>query len=160
MGNDTASFVISIIALLISVVVVFLELICNIKINNNKLKSDNFNKLYSDILMYDFPHARAELKHTTNMKITGKQKMMEVLRDLRKKSIYFKYNDEGFYNGLIEKVQDIEDILSREDNLDMDEYSYFSKKLEEKIKSLYSFMNKKFFNKNIPRLLSRDSIIY
>ena len=103
--------IISIIAIIISIIVAFLELVRDFKINKVNLESEYFKDIYKEHLIYKIPKARGYIKFDINDKMVGTDKLIDELQLLRQDSLYFQYNNHTFYRELKERTQKLEDFL-------------------------------------------------
>lgn len=128
------SFWISVIALIISFLAPLFEYWWSKKLNKINIESEYFDKVYTDFLMIKLPEARLKISYVDN-KIKGIDDYIDVLRDMRKKSIYFKFANNNFYNSLLRKIQELEDLIILGNN--NQDYGKFVSKFDEKEKNIY-----------------------
>lgn len=103
--------ILSVIAIVISVLVAVTEYIKDIKINRLNLESEYFKDIYKKHLIYEIPTARGYIRLDGDNKLIDIDKMINELQLLRQDSLYFQYNNLEFYNNLKDKTQDLEDYL-------------------------------------------------
>ncbi len=135
------SDVLALIAIIISFGCVVYEVYSSKKINKINLENKYYEKIFDDILLYDIPKAREYLIFIGN-KLEGTKKLQGILVTLRKKSIFFKYNNLDFYKQICEMAMEIEDyLLNSEGNMTKEEYGEFVIKLDKKIEDLYTLIS-------------------
>lgn len=110
------------------------------KINKITLSANFFNKLFLDILLEDLPLALDEAI-STNLKETDS--LEDIMVDLNKKIIAYKYMDKDFYEKIYNQVVSIDEFLVSDKNKNVKNLSAQNAKLEEKVEKLYQiFMTK------------------
>lgn len=111
MDKDTIAIVVSLFSLLISILIAIWQLYVNIKINRVNLKSNVCKKVFEDYLIKKIPHARRLLKFDAEGKLTGVEELKNIIVDMIKDSLYYRYNDKSFYDELVKNLQELEDAL-------------------------------------------------
>lgn len=129
MTESTIAILISLVALLVSIFTPAFEYWWNKKMNKANLSADYYLNLYGKHLFDDMPKAR-EFLHFSDNELSGVDKLIEVLREIRTKSLYFKKRNNSFYKKLCENLQNFEDYLvSNEGKMSQDKFIDFSGKV-------------------------------
>lgn len=135
------SLKLSIASLIISIGTVVFEYFYNKRINSINIDATYFNEIYKDYLINIIPESRVKISLTGNGRISGVDDFLDVLREMRKKSLFFKYKDDIFYKELIAKIQGLEDeLVMVEDELENSTYNQFVVRIDYKIDSIYKFI--------------------
>lgn len=113
----------SIIAIVISVITIFIEFYGNQRVNRINLEANFYEKIYNEFLINKIPNARNAITYNNNI-VSGVDELIDVLNDMRRKSLFFKYKEEKFYNILCKKLQDLENELVRKSDLKLDSDDY------------------------------------
>ncbi|MGL5965437.1 MAG: hypothetical protein ACRCZ9_00750 [Fusobacteriaceae bacterium] len=110
------------------------------RINKISLNANFFNKLFLDILLEKLPEALDEAI-STNLKETDS--LEDIMIDLNKKIVAYKYMDKDFYEKVYNQVVNIDEFLVLDKNKNIKNTSAQNTKLEEKVEKLYQiFMTK------------------
>lgn len=142
----------SIIAIIISVITILIEFYGNQRVNRINLEANFFEKIYNDFLVEIIPNARNEIVYNNNV-VSGVETLIDVLNDMRRKSLFFKYKEEKFYNRLCSKLQELENELVEKSDLtlDSDDYCKFTEYIKEALEEIYDIIlckyTGKFFHK-------------
>ena len=99
-------------------------------------------------MQYKIPKAESDINyiHTNGrIKLTGITDMTDILKILRKKSSFYKFTDEKFYQLLTNYIMEIENYYSIVLNTvdDDEKYRKFKSESREKISKLYNILLKK-----------------
>lgn len=140
--------VLSILAIVISILSVFFEYLWTQKINRTNLEADFFKDIYGDFLMKKVPEARNYI-HYNNQLVSDTENLIDVLNDIRRASLFYKYKDKKFYNDLCEQLRKLEDILVTKTDkmLDNDDYSDFIQEINAGIESIYNIIMNRYIGK-------------
>ncbi|MBS6195469.1 MAG: hypothetical protein KH828_07815 [Clostridiales bacterium] len=103
--------ILSIIAIVISVLVMIVEYIKDMKLSRLNLESEYFKDIYKEHLVYKIPVARKCVKFDVMNKLSETDGLIDELQQLRQDSLYFQYNNITFYKNLKETIQRLEDYL-------------------------------------------------
>lgn len=145
--NDKASLelILSILAILISICTAVGEFIWNKSINTTNLEAEFYKEIYFEYLMKKIPKARQEMRYNDDG-IKDIETLLDTLNTMRQDSLFFKYKDKNFYNGLKEKLQDLEDFLVLNSNkkIDFDDYIVVNNEINKRIEDIYEFIMKKY----------------
>ena len=111
----------------------------------------NYEEIYNNFLVTKIPEARNKLIYNNN-RISNTDELIDVLNDMRRKSLFFKYQDEKFYKKICDLLQSLEDklVTDGDESLDSDEYCSFTKEVKESIDKIY----KTIFDRYTGRLFS------
>lgn len=144
---EKISLGISIAAIIISILSPLFEYRWNRMLNKTNLEAEYFNKLYDQFLMQDIPEARNFLHYSDN-NFGGINQLIEVLREIRKKSIFFKYHNKAFYEEMLTLIQKIEDdLILNEGEMNSDTYVVFYTRLEKEIGDMYECITNRYLGK-------------
>lgn len=136
----TLELVLSLIAIIISVCCVVFEYFGSKRINKISLEADLYRDLYRDYLLKRIPEARNVIHYNNNI-VSDTNDLIDVLNDIRRDSIFFKYNDIQYYNILYRKLQDLEDrLVQGEGPMDRKQYDKFVEDINNDIKGIYSLI--------------------
>lgn len=135
----------SVAAIIVSILSPLFEYWWNNRLNRVNTATQYFEKIYGKYLFEDLPLAR-EYIHYDGNKVTGTDKMIDVLRNMRVKSKYYEYVDAKFYKEFKGELQSLEDSLVMiNDNVSDRAYQEFYNKLDNNISRIYSMTSKKIF---------------
>jgi hypothetical protein len=149
---EKVAFYISIIAIIISVGVPIFEFLYNKKINKINLISEYFKEIYGEFLIKRVPLARQYI-HFNGRELSGTDKLLDVFREMRESSLYFKYNDKEFYGNLKGKIQAIEDCLvTKTGIMNSDEYAEFYNTFEKELGMIYECISDGYLGKRIKKI--------
>lgn len=145
------SDVLSIIAIIISILAVSFEYYYTFRINKNALMSiyysDTFKKYLTDLI----PNARTKISYNRNTKFLACTDELEnIILDMRQESLYFKYQKATFYSKLIEILNIIDDLLVTNGNSRLSEYKYneFEKNLDNAVAKVYKIINDNYIGRS------------
>lgn len=105
-----ASAVIAVISMLVTVVIFRLNYNQAKRISEITLKSNYYNKIFDAYLIEKIPAARKYIRFQ-NDRLVDTNELVNVLTDMRRDALYFKYSNKSFYNKLKEITQKIEDYI-------------------------------------------------
>ncbi len=146
------SYIISIIAIIVSVFVALYEYTYNKKLNSINLESSYLEKIFADFLVNKIPEARNKIRFVSN-KLDGINDLQNEVISIRKSALYYKYTDKDFYNDLKKNCQNLEDFIVTYANVEItgeDQYDISKKqmnilnKIETKIEDIYACINTKY----------------
>jgi len=137
--------ILSIIAIVISLLAIAFEFLGNQRINRINLEANFYEKIYNEFLINDLPNARNKLVYNNNI-VTGVETLIDILNDVRRKSLFFKYRDEKFYNKLCSLLQGLEDELVKKSDirLENEEFCKFIEYVKESMEKIYDFIISKY----------------
>lgn len=144
---EIAALIISILSIIVSFIVLFVELYYSKKINDINLEASYMTTIYAEHLIRNIPNARKYIGFPNN-KLSGIVELQKSLNLLRQDSIYYKYSDESFYIELKNACQLLEDYIVNNEDKEMDfggqadTYVYIEKSLQ----NIYAIVNKKYTN--------------
>lgn len=134
---------ISIAALFVSILAPLFEYWWNKRLNKHNLTAEYFMKVYGEILYKDLPIAH-EYIHFSNDLLSGTDKMLEVLRNIRQRSIYFKTVDSEYYKKLLLLVQGLEDfIVNTSEHMTTTQFNEFYNGVDARLEEIYKHMGTK-----------------
>lgn len=140
------SDILSVIAIIASFFSVVFQIISSKKINTINLNNKYYEKLFDEILLYRIPKDREYLVHIVDH-LEGTDHLQKTMVDLRKKALFFKYQNAEFYSSLREMCMEIEDsLIENEEEISNSEYEKFNNELDKKIEDLYTLISKNSVN--------------
>lgn len=144
---EVIALVVAICAFIVSVAVPIFEFFWNRKLSRHNLQAEYFREVFGEILYQDIPMALSFI-HYNGEVVTGTEKMIEVLRKIRTRSIYFKFAEPDFYVRLKTFGQDLEDYLVQSpDDMSTGEFAVFYREVNEKIEMIYKCMSDGYIGK-------------
>lgn len=148
--------VLSIIAIVISVITIFIEFYGNQRVNRINLEANFYKKIYNEFLIDKIPNARNAIVYNNNI-VSGADELIDVLNDMRRKSLFFKYKEEKFYNTICKKMQDLENELVKKSDLelDSDDYCKFVEYIKKALEEIYDIILCKHTGKIIHKKITR-----
>ena len=133
------SDILSIIAIFISIGVPVFEYFYNKKINDINIDAHYFDAVYEEYLLRKIPDFRIKIERKDNGEMVGIDGFISLLRDMRKRSLYFKFAKEDFYDEIHSLLQNLEDEFVLLDNVvSVEEYNKFQTKVDSIIYDIYS----------------------
>lgn len=138
---ESVNFIISAIAVFISIIVAVCDFRLNCRINRLNMEADIFQKIFFDYLIHKFPEAQQNIKNTPSG-LTGTGMLEDELNNLRKDALFFFYHDDVFYSKLCNKLQLLEDKVVRSNDRKMSEIDYhmFTDELKKYITEIYELV--------------------
>lgn len=145
---ELAAFIVSIAAIIISVIVAILQGIHDSKINRITLESLYHQEIYKDYLINKIPIARRYLSFGNDGTLRDVEKMCSVLREMVYDSLYFLYSDRAFYATLREKCLELEDYLITlsQQPLSQRNQECAENEIQTRIKEIYNHIGRKYIN--------------
>lgn len=142
--------VLSIIAIVISVIAIGFEFFGSQRINRINLEAKFYEEIYNEFLLEKIPNARNKLTYNNNI-LSGTEDLIDVLNDIRRKSLFFKYRDEKYYENLCKHLQDFEDELVQKSDvsLDNEQFCKFTKYVNDSLEEIYNIIISKYTGKLI-----------
>lgn len=147
---DVIALLLSLAAIVVSIVVALSEHDLNLKINRINLAATYFDEIYKEHLVYKIPKARRYLRFGLNNKPKDTQYLIDELNDIRKESLYFCYVNPKFYNGLVDKLRKLEDylIVSEDKTFLGDQQLNFFKQVHYYINEIYKHITAEYVGNN------------
>lgn len=146
---DVAALVISICAFIVSILVPIFEFLWNNKMNEHNLEAEYFREMYGEIMYQKIPKA-LEYIYYDGERISGTDNILDVLREIRLRSLYFKVTDNVFFEKLKCSVQDLEDyIVNTKDEMSTMQFSSFYSTVMQNIDMIYKNMSEKYIGKKM-----------
>ncbi len=142
---EVLSLVLSALSLLGTIILTIWGVKVTIKLNQINLNSNICEKIFDEYLIKSIPQARSFLDFDKNNKFIGANKLQDVLRNIRKDCLYFRYYDKKFYKKLDEAIQDLEDLLvsNMKNKIDKIKQNDILNSIEEKISNIYNIIAQK-----------------
>ena len=104
---EILSLICSVIAIIISVIATYQTK----SINSINLSASYYSKIFDLYFIERIPEAWQFLWFDSKGKLTYINELSEVLTDLKKDALYFKYNNPNFYEELCKKTDALEDYI-------------------------------------------------
>lgn len=140
MSEAVVALIISIIALVVTIVFEIIAHYRDFYIASAELESNYFNTIFSELLVNKIPRCREELHFNAKGMLEGIEGLCDTLNEFRNNSLYFYYADKCFYDDISKQSQDIENYLYETSNLsglNSHMQSDFYQNLNTKISNLY-----------------------
>lgn len=136
---EIAAFVVSIISIVVSVGTIFYDKMVDKKINEINMNSIYFNELFMEILSKKLPQCRRRIIFDNSGQLTGTDELIDVLREFRVNSQFFRYTDPIFFKSLINALQKLEDdVLTFENEKHIGkEQTKINRKISEDVSKIY-----------------------
>jgi len=144
-SGSNIELILSIIAIIISLMAIAFEFLGNQRINRINLEAKFYENIYEEFLLNELPNARNKLVYNNNI-VSGADTLIDVLNDMRRKSLFFKYRDFKFYEEIYDLLQELENELVKKSdkNLDSDEFCKFTEYVKLKMEEIYSVIINKY----------------
>lgn len=144
------SNIVSVIALIISIGVPLVEHFSNKRINSISIDSHYYNEIYEQYLLVEIPEKRLKLERKPTGDVVGCTEFLDMLRDIRKKSLCFKFVNEDFYKILYVHIQNLEDELTMmPEKMDEEEFIADLRKIDGIIYDIYVCINDASHGKSV-----------
>lgn len=147
---DVAAFIISLLALGVSIIVAFVEAKREYNISKISLEFEFYKEIFENHLIKLIPQARNCLHiNRTTMTLSGVDGFISELNQLRKDILYFKYSNPKFYSSLKRSIQDLEDFVidSSATTFDTETKKDFFQEMQSKIEEIYNTISKAYLGK-------------
>ncbi|MDT2872880.1 hypothetical protein P7H79_05790 [Lactococcus lactis] len=139
------AIVISILAILVSAGTVIWQGCQERKRQKIDLKSLFYKDIYWEYLIKKIPESRNFVKHSAiENKITGTDKITDELNNIRRDSLFFKFTDKTFYDGICEKLENLEDKYVKADKMILAKYNEFNKEVDIMLTEIYDMITSKY----------------
>lgn len=144
---EVAALIISIVSLLISIVIAFVENKNSKKINDINLEAELSKDIIKQFLTETFPGAVTKI-HFKGRKLSNIVHLQNALNNLRNKLRFFKYCDESFYSKLKEKTQSLEDyiVLNEGRTFNVEDQSEVMNEIVSQMTDIYTLLKEKYKN--------------
>lgn len=142
---EIAALVLSILSLVMTIILTIWQTITTVKLNNINLKSQTCATIFDEFLIKNIPFARRALSFDAKDKLVGADKLKNVIVEMIKSSLYYKYNDKNFYDNLIKKLHELEDLLVKNHNkkVERENHNNLLNKIEELLEEIYKIIENK-----------------
>lgn len=148
MKNLSSSDVIAVLAIIVSLGSAFYQWYLDSYTNKINLEAEYFKELFLDHLIEKIPKARTYIRFQ-NGRLTDIDRLVEELKILNQKSLFYKYWDRNFYANLKSEVQGLEDYLieTADSPLTFSEQNKAMDEIQRKLEVIYSILGKKYIGK-------------
>ena len=146
---EVAALIISILALVLSIVVVIVETVREFKITRIGIEFEFYKEIYKEHLIRKIPEARRVMRFDELHHLRDAQMLIDELNAIRRDSLYFLYNNNKFYTQLKTKLQSLEDYLieTQSKELVADEQTIFWNKVQKDLNGIYETISKAYRGK-------------
>lgn len=156
MDTDFIAIILSIISILLSSIFAIIEHIRAHRSDETELESENFKRVFTDVLVKSIPLARSEIHFDQGKNIVGYAKLLDELNNLKDAILYYKYSDKAFYTELLKALNSIEDqIASTRNKQACNDQETFDQELTKKVESLYQLCLQRYYGKSNIKLKNR-----
>lgn len=137
----------SLIAILVSVFTIFYQHKVEKKINDINLSIPFFEKIYFEALTKTIPDAQDAIYHDhEKQKIVGISNMKTALREIRKNERFFQYSNADYFDKVHRQSMYLDELLSKNIDIDKTAYLKFEKEIEEELVKLYNMILTQYKN--------------
>ena len=132
------SLYISVLALIISIGVPFFEYIYNKSFNNINIEVSYYDEIYKDYLINKIPISRMKIQLSSQGEVLGIDQFLDLLREIRRNSLYFKFRNIEFYSEIFSLIQRLEDeLVVAEAKMSVAQYNKLSVRIDSMINDIY-----------------------
>lgn len=133
------SFIFALLSFIISIKV-------GAKTNKQNLNAIYFNNIFDEFLIEKIPESLEKVKHVNNKFIVENDMLDDIMTDLLRKIIFFKYKNKKFYIKLKFKIWEIDDFLANNYcvTCSVTEFNKIKDTLEKKVTKLYEVIEKEY----------------
>lgn len=133
----------AIIAIVISIASPIFEYIYNKSINDVNIDTHYFDIVYEEYLLEKIPRYRMQIGRNKNGTMNGVDEFIDLLRKMRKSSLYFKFANEDFYEEIRRLIQKLEDeLIMLNSQVSYAEYKIFRINMDVEIRNIYECIGK------------------
>jgi len=146
---DVAAFVISLLALVLSIIVAIVEAYRDAKNTKISIEFEFYKEIYKEYLVCKIPQARGLMWFDANSQLQDSQALIDELNSMRRDSLYFMYNNKNFYKTLKGNLQELEDYIVKSEGKTMDaqDRAEFETRVQNGLDSVYTTISKGYFGK-------------
>ena len=146
---DVAAFIISLLALVLSVIVAIVEARRDAKNTRISIEFEFYKDIYKEYLVSKIPQARGLMWFGANSQLQDAQYLIEELNSMRRDSLYFSYNNKKFFKELKGNLQELEDYIIKAEGKTMDaqDRAEFEDSVQKGIDNIYGTISKGYFGK-------------
>ncbi len=142
----TGSDIVAIASLGLTFVIFLYQALRERKQSRANLNSEYFRELYSRYLLSEIPQSRTRIVFDKDDKLCGFEDFINLINEMLRESLYYRYVDEEYYLELKTYIQDVEDYILEIANSTIAKElqdNVFSE-IEEKLESIYICMTHKY----------------
>ena len=142
---EIASLIISIIAILLSLLATIMQIKNSKKINDINLEADLLISLITDSITKEIPNAYSNICFPKGV-LSKTKDLQNSINRLLEKMRFFKYYDKAFYESIKEKGQALEDYIVENEgkHFELDDCSKVTDKISKMISDIYYLIKKKY----------------
>ncbi len=143
---EMAALIVSILAIVISIIVAIWQGIHENRINRTELESLYHQEIFKDYLISKIPDSRRYLKFKDDGRLDETNKLCNTLQEMVFSSLYFFYSDRAFYDGLSSACEELVDYLVQlsQQKLTKNNQDEAMEEIQSKIKAIYDHIGKKY----------------
>lgn len=146
--------VLSVLAIVVSIIAIIMQWYNSWKSRKINLEAEYFSKIYQEYLVEKVPKARLMICYN-NCILGGVDELIQVLNDMRRDSLFFKYQDAKFYQNICKELQKLEDkLVKKSGKMSDEEYVMFVTELNGDIEMIYDIINRRYLGQKAKKMLS------
>ena len=139
--------VLSLIAIIVAIGVAIFEWFWNRSIHREDLEAELYKNIFEEYLIKRIPKARNYFYYNGKM-LDGTDKLVDVLNNLRRDILFFKFWDNTYYEELRKKLQDLEDqLVMCTKPMNSDELVEFHNSVDQKLQCIFQMIMRKYIGK-------------
>lgn len=142
---EILAIVLSTLSLIASIALTVWNIFTTKKLNKVNLKSGVCEKIFDEYLITKIPQARKFAQFDGKNIFIGGGVLQEVLQDMQRSALYFKYADKDFYNNLRKEIRKLEDFIVNniDKHFDSTEQPEIYNQIDSSIKTIYKLIESK-----------------
>lgn len=147
---DIASFIISIVALLASIVAIYNDK----RIAENDIRASNCSLIFDNYLIEKIPQARAKIQFdSSNGHLKNCNELCDVIESMLFSALFYKYDDSHFYLQLKQNCQTLVDLLLLEcdkPHLEKEDQDSVIRQIQSNMEIIYHLIDQKRVGATLP----------
>jgi hypothetical protein len=142
---ENISVIVSIISILMSLSTAYFQRRLSKKSQKISLESIYYKEIYWKYLVGKIPDAREYVQFANSTKeVTDTDRIEEVLIDMRRDSLFFKFTDLNFYDSILFEITNIENKYVTADKMIYEKYIDFEKEVDSLLNEVYDMILSKY----------------
>ena len=147
MTQNLVAIIISVFSLVITTVLAIIQIVTSNRNNAHYLQANLIKEMYEKTLMSSIPSGLEYIRYD-GRKITGVEKLIFAVCEIRRVSLYFKATDRCYYDNVHDKCQKLEIFLSEATrDYTPTEFAEFMNRVDEEVNKLFMMISKKYAGK-------------
>ncbi len=114
--SEWISLGIAALAFIVSIISLVINHMQNKKLSSLSMQARYYEKIFDEYLIDTIPISREYIKYIDN-KLIDAERLNDTLDTMKKKSLYFKYNNDKFYKELIKTIENLQKKLADYSNV-------------------------------------------